>query len=117
MKTGYSLFFMVILVAIGSAINAFAASRGGELSPGSSYLWYATFSYVVALAVEADRKSRKLSAPYEYGALVFFAWPAVVPYYLFTVRKWRGLALGLGLILFSCIPDFTYFITCILVQE
>ena len=117
MKVGYSLLIMVILVAIGSVINAFVAILGGELSRGSLFLWYATFSYVVALSVETDRKSRKLSAPYEYGAFVFFAWPVVVPYYLFTVHRWRGLAFGLGLILFSCIPDFTSFITCLLIEE
>jgi hypothetical protein len=117
MRISHSLAIMVVLVVIASAMHAFVVSRGGELSGGAGYLWYATFSYLVALAIEADRKSRQLAAPFEYGAFVFFAWPVAVPYYLFKVRGWRGLALGLGLILFASIPDFIAIATYFLVQD
>lgn len=108
---------MVILVVVASAANVFVVSRGGELSRGTACLWYATYSYLVALAVEAHRKSRKLPAPFEYGAFVFFGWPVVVPYYLYTLRRWRGVALGIGFLLFSYIPDVASLATYLLIED
>ncbi len=117
MKAKPWLFVMVMLVAVISAVNIFVAIHGAQISPGAKWLWYVTFSYFVALVVEADRKSRKLSAPYEYGAFVFFGWPLAVPYYLYTVYGWRGIALGLGFWLFSLIPDVAYIATYLVVPE
>ena len=117
MKIRYSLAALIFLVVAASVVQVLFVSRGEELSRGSGYLWYATYSYVVALAVEADRRSRQMSAPFEYSAFVFFAWPVLVPYYLYGVRGWRGLALGVGLVLYSSIPDFAAYVTYFLMQE
>lgn len=108
---------MVVLVVFAAAIGAFAIARGSEISRGAGYLWYAAFSYVVALAVEADRKSRHLSTPFEYAAFVFVAWPLVVPYYLYQIKGWRGMLLGLGLVGFSCVPDLVAVATYLLMRE
>lgn len=108
---------MIVLVLLAAVIGAFAIARGSEISRGAGYLWYATFSYVVTLAVEADRKSRHLSAPFEYAAFVFVAWPLVVPYYLYQIKGWGGIFLGLGLVVFSCVPDLVAFATYLLMSE
>jgi hypothetical protein len=108
---------MALLVLLASAISAFAVVHGSTISRSVSYLWYATFSYVVALTIEIDRKSRKLSAPFEYSAFVFVAWPFVVPYYMYQIKGWRGVLLGLGLIAFSSIPDLVTLATYFLLPE
>jgi|HubBroStandDraft_4_1064222.scaffolds.fasta_scaffold102735_2 hypothetical protein len=41
----------------------------------------------------ADRNGRRFSAPYEFETFAFFAWPMVVPYYLYRTRRGRGLLL------------------------
>ena len=107
MKIKPLLAAMFFLIVAFSAAQAFAVIHGGVISRGTAHLWYVTFSYLVALTIEADRKSRKLSAPYEYSALVFFAWPFVVPYYLYILQGWRGVWIGVGFYLFSCLPDIT----------
>ena len=45
----------------------------------------------------ADRRKRGLRVPHEFDTFVFFAWPAVVPYYLYRSRGRRGLLLGAGI--------------------
>jgi hypothetical protein len=71
----------------------------------------------VAWWVEGDRKAKGISAPFEYSAFMFFVWPVLAPYYLFKSRRWRGLALGLGLIVFSSIPDIVAIAIYYLVME
>ncbi len=117
MKTRHWLASMAFLVAIGSAANVYAVLHGIVPSEATGMLWGATFSYLVALAVEAERRTRKLSAPYEHGALVFFAWPIVLPYYLYTMHKWRGLALALGIVLFSFVPNIASMVAYLLLVQ
>jgi hypothetical protein len=98
---------MIGLVAIGTAFEAFITLRGGKVSLRSGQLWAISFSYAVAWWVETDRRSRNIPAPFEYAAFMFFMWPVLLLPYLFKSRGWRGFALGIGVILFSCIPDLT----------
>jgi hypothetical protein len=96
---------MALLVGTGTVAQAYAASRGADISRSAMHLWYVCFSYSVAWWVEIDRKAKGIGAPFEYSAFMFFVWPLLAPYYLFKSRHWRGLALGLGLIALSSIPD------------
>ncbi|MFA6901481.1 MAG: hypothetical protein WC236_00190 [Gallionellaceae bacterium] len=116
MKIKFSLTLIVVLILIGTVSNVFAAINGLEISQRTGVLWYLILSYLVTLAVEADRKSRKIPAPFEYAALVFFAWPFVLPYYLYSVHKLRGLLLSIGFILFTFIPDFATIVTYLLIE-
>jgi hypothetical protein len=100
---------MALLVAVGAMAQAYAVVRGADLSRSTAQLWYFSFSYSVAWWVEIDRKAKSIHAPFEYSAFMFFVWPILAPYYLFQSRRWRGLAMGLGLIVFSSIPDITAF--------
>lgn len=97
---------LALLVVVGTAVQAFATLQGEEISRSTGELWYFTFSYAVAVWVETDRKVRNIPAPFEYSAFMFFAWPALAPYYLFQSRRWRGFALGVGLIVLTYVPYF-----------
>ncbi len=97
---------MVLLVALGTTVQTYVQLDGGQISRTSGYLWYVCFSYTVAWWVEIDRRAKNIGAPFEYAAFMFFVWPLLAPYYLFKSRRWRGVALGAGLIMFSSIPDF-----------
>ena len=55
----------------------------------------------MALWVLADARQHQRSLPYDFGSFVFFAWPLVVPIYLFSTRGWRAFAtLGFFLLLY-----------------
>ncbi len=103
------LVFLNGIVLVGVLFAAFATYRGAEISERSNYLWTACFSYCVAWWIERDRKSREISAPFEYEAFMFFLWPAMAPYYLFQTRGWRGLTLGAGLLFYACVPGAVQF--------
>lgn len=96
---------MALLVGVGAVSEVYAVSHSADLSRTAAHLWYVCFSYSVAWWVELDRKAKGIAAPFEYAAFMFFVWPVLAPYYLFRSRRWRGLAMGLGLIVFSSIPD------------
>src|SRR5262249_44581924 len=95
---------MAVLVGVGAIGYAYAEVHGADISRGSGQIWYFCFSYSVAWWVEVDRRAKGITAPFEYAAFMFFAWPLLAPYYLFRCRGWRGLALGLGLVLLSYVP-------------
>ncbi len=73
-----------------SGAPAFAAGLASLLFLSSFGLW-----------VLADARQRDRSLPYDFGSFVFFAWPLVVPIYLFSTRGWRAFAtLGLFVLLY-----------------
>jgi len=82
------------------------ARLGGAPSAASMMLYNFAFALILVYAVEADRRSRSLAMPYEYGAFLFFLWPIALPIYLFQTRRWRGLAIGLGMLVLSEVPSF-----------
>jgi predicted enzyme related to lactoylglutathione lyase len=69
----------------------FAALRGVQASNQSGFIWLIGFSLLVTWVVEADRTRRGYGAPFEFSAFVFFAWPLLLPWYLFSTRGRRGL--------------------------
>jgi hypothetical protein len=95
---------LAILTIIVSTYSAIAGYRGAEPSDQSSYLWAFGFSLFVAWWVEADRKLRAISAPFEYAAAVFFAWPILLPLYLYKSRGAKGLVCGISIVLGYSIP-------------
>jgi hypothetical protein len=46
---------------------------------------------VLALWLRSDRQARNFSVPFEFDAFMFFAWPFLLPWYLYQTRKSRGL--------------------------
>ena len=108
---------MALLAGMGAAAQAYAISHGGDISRGAGSLWYVCFSYSVAWWVEIDRKARCIGAAFEYSAFMFFAWPLLAPYHLFETRRWRGLALGFGLIALASLPDIAAIVVYDLVDQ
>jgi len=82
-----------IILAAGSFL---AASRGFAISQTTTQLWDLSFQTVLAFWVRADRRSRQFTAPFEFDAFVFFAWPVVLPYYFYRTRGGIGLLATLG---------------------
>jgi len=88
---------LVALAAIFAAGLSVFAARGVAASRSTELLWSFEFQLILALWVLADRRNRGFSVPYEFDTFVFFAWPAVVPYYLYRSRGRGGLFLGAGI--------------------
>ena len=105
MKRSQAVFCILALVLAMTSAQAYMALHNEWLSESTSKLSYFTLSLLVALLIESDRKMRGRSAPFEYAAFVFFAWPIIAPYYLYSALRWRGLAIGLGLVLLALMPD------------
>ncbi len=108
---------LIILVALGVTVEVILAYHGEAISESTSFLWDVCFAYCVVLWIEKDRKSKSISAPFEYQAFVFFFWPLVVPYYLFQTRGWSGLVQGIGLFAFACLPTIAALVTYFLLWE
>jgi len=103
-RTQTSICIIALMLAMTCA-QAYMASHGDWLSESTSKLSYFTLSLLIALLIERDRMVRGRTAPFEFAAFVFFAWPLIAPYYFFSVMRWRGLAIGLGLVLLAMLPD------------
>jgi len=88
---------LVALAAIFAAGLSVFAARGVAASRSTELLWRFEFQLILALWVLADRRNRGFSVPYEFDTFVFFAWPVVVPYYLYRSRGRGGLLLGAGI--------------------
>lgn len=106
-----SIVCILALMLTMTCAQAYMGMHGGWLSESTSRHSYFILSFLVAILIERDLKIRGLSAPFEYAAFVFFAWPVVAPYYFFSVLRWKGLALGLGLFLLALAPDVALFLT------
>lgn len=106
-----SIVCILALMLTVTCAQAYLGLQGVWLSESTSRLSYFILSFLVAILIERDRKIRGLSAPFEYAAFVFFAWPVVAPYHFFSVLRWKGLALGLGLLLLALAPDVAIILT------
>lgn len=84
---------MLWLYAACVAVAA-AAAPDDRLPPGADYASGLAFSLILASWVLADARKRRSQLCYDYGSFVFFAWPVVVPVYLFRTRgPWAFLTL------------------------
>jgi hypothetical protein len=99
-------FGFAMLLALAVPFWVIVTVKGGEISDGSVNLYNAVLSLLVAWGVELDRIFLGGSAPFEYGAFMFFLWWALLPYYLFSTRRWRGLGIALALFFASSLPYF-----------
>jgi len=100
------LVWLAVLLAVASVFAVTIQMKGGGISRGTATLYNASFGYLLALAVEHDRKALGRSAPFDYSAFMFFLWWVLFPVYLFQTRRWRGLGLALCVLLLSSLPDF-----------
>jgi len=92
-----SLAPLVVLTAIFALGLSILAAHGVDVPGTTELLWTFEFRLILTWWVYADSSARGFSAPFEFEALVFWAWPFVVPYYLCRSRGPRGLLFGVGI--------------------
>jgi hypothetical protein len=97
----------MIILALAVPFRIVITAYGAEASRGADVAYRVAVSFLVATAVDRDRSSRKVRMPLEFSAFMLFLWPFLLPYYLFTTRRWRGLALALGVWMAVQIPTLT----------
>ena len=81
--------FVDIFTLIFSAATVVLALQHLNMPAGSENLWSLFTQLFVAFWVYLDRRDRHLSLPFDFDAFVFFAWPLVLPYYLYKSRGAR----------------------------
>lgn len=81
------LWFCAVAIGVASAISPEAAGMPKRAELISSV----ALSLVITLWVMADARKRGRQLCYDFGSFVFFAWPVVVPVYLFQTRGARAL--------------------------
>lgn len=92
-----SLTPLIMLSAIFSVGSIILALHGVPVANATGKLWSLAFQLMLASWVRVDRQPRGFRAPYEFDAFVLFAWPFVVPYYLYKTRGGRGLLSAIGI--------------------
>ena len=70
----------ILLLSFGSAEPSTDTSRFWEIMLGAAWSWW----------VYVNRRHLNQGYAFEFDALVFFAWPIVVPYYLVKSRGSRS---------------------------
>jgi hypothetical protein len=88
------LIALVVLTLIYTFGLSILTVHGGQASSVSISRWYYGFALVLIAWVRADRRVHEFQSPFEFDVFLFFAWPVVVPYYLYRTRGGRGLLLG-----------------------
>jgi hypothetical protein len=83
-----TLMLWLYVIAIG--IAAGLAPDGGTLSSKVDYLSRIAFSFILASWLIADARKRRQRLCYDYDTFAFFAWPVVLPVYLFRTRGMRA---------------------------
>lgn len=93
------------LVAVSASVDAaLFAFHGVQPSRESEALWTMLFNSAWSWWVYVDRRQHRLGYPFEFDALVFFAWPLVAPYYLLRSRASRSRAATLLIWLLYALP-------------
>jgi hypothetical protein len=98
---------LVVLTTICTVGRWFLAVHGLGAPEAVELLWTFEFRIVLAWWVSVDRRIRGFRLPFEFDALVFFAWPFIVPYYLYRTRGRRGLFLVTGIYVLYLLPYLT----------
>ena len=101
------LVFLIVLTAIFSIGQWFCAAHAFGPSRATDLLWSFQFRLILTWWVFIDRRAREFSAPFEFDAFVFFAWPFVFPYYAYRTRGSRGLILVAGVYGLAVVPYVT----------
>jgi len=105
---------LTAIFALGLSICA--AYRTGNPN-ATELLWTFEFRLLLTWWVHADRRARDFGVPFEFDAFVFWAWPLVVPYYLYRSRRGRGLLFALGIFGLYAMPYWAGMLVHLIVRE
>jgi len=81
---------MLWLLAVALGIASALGPQGGGMPKRAEVVSSAALSFVVASWVIADARKRGRQLCYDYDSFVYFAWPVVLPVYLFQTRGARA---------------------------
>jgi len=87
----FPIYALLVVSLFYLGAEAFAASRGYELSVRSAELYFLLAGFLLACWVDRDRASRSFSASFDFPFYVIFFWALVVPYYLLRTRGKSGI--------------------------
>jgi hypothetical protein len=88
---------LIALTAIYSIGLSVLMSRRFVVPEKSNHLYFILFAALLTRWVRIDRHVRRFGVPFEFDVFVFFAWPFMVPYYLYRTRGWKGVLFGVGI--------------------
>ncbi len=94
-------------VAVHTAYSAMMTSYGEYTSAAAEAVFNLGFAILLMWWVYVDRHRRRYPVPFEFEAFVYFAWPLVVPYYLFRTRGMRAAPLCIALGVVYLIPSLS----------
>jgi hypothetical protein len=90
-----------------AAYDAWQFSEGRVTSDELQTLYQVIVSAFLAKWIIVDARQLHRAPPtFDYGWFIIFAFPAYVPYYLISTRRWRGLVLFAGMLLLFWLPWF-----------
>jgi hypothetical protein len=98
------VFLVAFATAHGVGLSVIAAHGVLPVETPGATLWIVCFTLNVAWWLSWDRRARGFSAPYDFDSFVFFAWPIVVPWYLYRTRGARGVLLAVAIGGFYVLP-------------
>jgi hypothetical protein len=81
---------MLWLYALALAVTFSTAAEIGELPKSAELVSRIALPFIIASWVVADAHKRGRRLCYDFDAFVYFAWPVVVPIYLFQTRGARA---------------------------
>lgn len=82
--------YLLWLYAIALGVAAGVSPEGEGLPKRADLVSHLALSLVLALWVLHDAQRRKRPLCHDFGAFVFFAWPIIMPVYLFQTRGMRA---------------------------
>ena len=100
-----SLIPLFLLAAISGVGLSLLAVHGRIPSDSTQLLSTFVFRLMVVCWVQVDARAHRYHAPFDFDAFLFFAWPFVLPYYLFRTRGARGLLSSAGILALAIGPD------------
>ena len=103
---------MLWLSAIACGV-AYSVAREGEASMAAHVASGYALPFAIAWWVTADARKRGRELCYDYDSFVFFAWPLIMPVYLFQTRGMRAFLTLLcfaGIWLIAMVPVAVVFI-------
>lgn len=102
--------FVMALIALSATGTIGLSALAFHSRPPAALTRYA-LGIALAMSLAGRTREGRLRCAYkpafEFDAFVFFAWPAVLPYYLFHTRGWRGLRVTAGFFGLAFAPYFT----------
>lgn len=96
---------LVALSAMYTVGDSVIAAQASGVQAASRVLWTTIFRLVLSWWVLADRHLGAVSLPYDFESFVFFAWPAVLPWYLWKTRRGRGVLYTAAVYALYVIPN------------